>query len=328
MNYEIVRNAVYGLAVGDALGVPVEFLYRNQVRKINIKKMEGSDTGFSAKYTSYWADKVPKGSYSDDTAMVLATMDAYSNEKLKYSDIMENYIKWIEVGKYSSMDYPFGVGNCCLRAINNYRKNKDVNKCGCTGFKENGNGALMRILPTCIFLLLCDVDDSKKIKILNKTTALTHAHPISLMADVIYFLFFRELVYGKSKEEAFDYIINYDYSKYFGNETIDVYKHILNKDSLKIKDIEEKANGYVVDTLEGVLFSIMKNKNYKNTVLCSINLGYDTDTIAAIAGSLAAVLYGFKDIPKSWIEDLRCKDYIDEMIDKYCKRLHITSKED
>ena len=92
---------------------------------------------------------------------------------------------------------------------------------------------------------------------------------------------------------------------------------MLNKDFLNLKDIEDNKNGYVVYTLEGVLFSIMNNDDFRSSVLCAINLGFDTDTVAAITGSLAGALYGYDSILKDWIKDLRNKEYLDELIDKF-----------
>jgi len=321
---KIVKEVLYGVAIGDALGVPVEFLYRDEVRKINIQNMEGTDSNF--KYGTRWGDMTPKGSWSDDTAMTLASVDALCETGYEPSTFMENYLFWLKDGKYSSLDYAFGLGGCCAKAINNYRFNKDAYNCGCTGERDNGNGALMRISPVCLALLNSNYDMDEKVKILDTLGGITHAHPISKLANFIYLLFMEKAIETKDKNIAFNYIINYDYEKYYDIETIDKYSDILNKKILKLKDIEEKRNGYVIDTLEGVIFSIMNNNNFRDSVLCSINLGYDTDTLAAITGSLAAILYGYENIPKEWINDLKNKDYLDEMIDRFSNKYCVLKK--
>ena len=311
----IVKSVLYGVAIGDALGVPVEFMHRDEVRKVNLQEMEGSDTNFD--YRTRWGDITPKGCWSDDTAMTLASVDALCGSGYDPKTFMDNYVEWVSNGKYSSLDYAFGMGSCCLKAINNYHKTKDAYNCGCTGERENGNGSLMRISPVCLSLINSDYDMDEKVRLLNLLGGITHAHPISRLGDFIYLLFMEKLIETKDKNEAFKYIVNYDYEKYFDIETIIKYAHIINNNFLKIKDIDEKKNGYVVHTLEGVIFSIMKNNNFRDSVLCAINLGFDTDTLAAITGSLAGILYGYEDIPTSWINDLKNKDYLDEMIDKF-----------
>ena len=322
---ETIKNVIYGLAIGDAIGVPVEFLYRDDVRKVNIQKMEGVDTNFKYKEFSRWGDITPKGCYSDDTAMALASMDAYctdyKNDKELLKTTMENFITWWNTGKYSSLTYPFGLGSCCNKSMEKYKKTKDVYNCGCTNIKDNGNGAMMRISPTCLDLYYSNISLDEKIRKLRASVSLTHAHPFNQMANVIYFLFFSKLIDTNDKYNAFNYIVNFDYSRYFDGDTIKVFDSILNEHFLDIVDIEEKTNGYVVDTLEGVLFSIMNNNNFKDSILCAVNLGYDTDTIAGITGTLAGALYGYENIPKDWVKDLRKKHYLDTMINKFYNKL-------
>ena len=175
----------------------------------------------------------------------------------------------------------------------------------------------MRISPVVLALINSDYSFDEKLFTLNTLGGVTHAHPISRLGDFIYYLFMNEIIKTKDKNKAFDYIINYDYEKYFDKKNVNVYRYMLNKDFLNLKDIEDNKNGYVVYTLEGVLFSIMNNNDFRSSALCSINLGFDTDTVAAITGSLAGALYGYDSIPKDWIKDLRNKEYLDELIDKF-----------
>ena len=59
-----------------------------------------------------------------------------------------------------------------------------------------------------------------------------------------------------------------------------------------------------MDTLEAALWCFYTTENYKNCVLKAVNLGGDTDTIAAVAGGLAGLFYGCggnKGIPEDWI---------------------------
>ena len=73
---------------------------------------------------------------------------------------------------------------------------------------------------------------------------------------------------------------------------------------------EIRSSGYVVDTLEAAVWCIFHTKTYKDAVLTAVNLGGDTDTIGAITGGLAGIIYGYKAIPQKWEEDLENKELL------------------
>ena len=66
----ITKKALLGQAVGDAFGVPVEFLSREEVRLLDLRDMAGADT--NPGFFSRWGNRIPKGSWSDDTSMTVA----------------------------------------------------------------------------------------------------------------------------------------------------------------------------------------------------------------------------------------------------------------
>jgi ADP-ribosylglycohydrolase len=94
------------------------------------------------------------------------------------------------------------------------------------------------------------------------------------------------------------------------------YKRIFdpNFEELTIDSI--KSTGYVVDTLEAALWCVLTTDNYRDCVLKAVNLGDDTDTVAAVAGGLAGALYGYAGIPKEWLDTLKRRDYIEEMCER------------
>ena len=94
------------------------------------------------------------------------------------------------------------------------------------------------------------------------------------------------------------------------------YHRIFAPDFDKLTTDDIKSTGYVVDTLEAALWCVLTTNNYRDCVLKAVNLGDDTDTVAAIAGGLAGALYGYDNIPVEWRNTLIRKDYIEEM----CKR--------
>ena len=77
-----------------------------------------------------------------------------------------------------------------------------------------------------------------------------------------------------------------------------------------------KSGGYVIHTLEAAIWCFKTTSNYKDCVLRAVNLGDDTDTVAAIAGGLAGALYGYESIPQEWRDTLIKRDYIEELCER------------
>ena len=93
-----------------------------------------------------------------------------------------------------------------------------------------------------------------------------------------------------------------------------IYRHWKDIDDYKeVTTNDIKSSGYVVDTLEAAIWCLLTTKNYRDCVLKAVNLGDDTDTVAAVAGSLAGALYGYDAIPQEWLNVLKRKNYIENM---------------
>ena len=174
----------------------------------------------------------------------------------------------------------------------------------------------MRILPLVYYFHYKGITDDKVIReMTDKVSGLTHGHNISKMACFMYVKYCLYLLDGMNKYEAYESIKKEDYSSY--GEAIDVYNRVLNNDIsiLKLEDIS--SSGYVVDTWEAVLWMLLNTNSYKQAIIGCINLGNDTDTIAAICGSLAGIIYGYNNIPHEWINGLIRLDYLIELIEKF-----------
>lgn len=305
-NRNIVIDSVLGFAIGDAFGVPVEFLERKYVKSLNLKQMI---TG---------THNVEKGSWSDDTSMIIATMDSIinNNGNIDFKDIMNNFIKLVDNGEFTSLGYAFDVGNTITKSLNKYRETNNELDSGCNDLMDNGNGSLMRILPISLYCILNNLSNEEIIEIINISSSLTHSHEISKLGCLIYTIYLKEIVNSKNKLNAFEVIINYDYSN-FSDDSLKVYNRLLNEDFLDITEDEIKSTGYIVDTLESVIYSINSSNNFKESIITSVNLGFDTDTIGALTGAVAGIIYGIGDVPDNWLNDLAKKDYLIEYSNKY-----------
>ena len=137
------------------------------------------------------------------------------------------------------------------------------------------------------------------------------------MSCFIYTEFIKFLLEKKDQDLALDEVKKINYSLYFSEEAIKAHEKILKHD-LKNKDFNEiVGSGYVVDTLECALYCILNTDSYEEAVKMAIQTGYDTDTIAAVTGSIAGIMYGYQKIPKNWLDKLKKKDYLVDLANKF-----------
>jgi ADP-ribosyl-[dinitrogen reductase] hydrolase len=82
------------------------------------------------------------------------------------------------------------------------------------------------------------------------------------------------------------------------------------------------SDGYVIDTLEASLWCLLNTNSYAQAVLKAVNLGFDTDTTAAVTGGLAGIYYGVENIPEDWINQIMRKNDIIDLANRFIKALN------
>ena len=315
------KNILFGVAVGDALGVPVEFMSREYLKENPVTGMRG-----------YGTHNQPPGTWSDDTSLTLALAYYYNagfRMTLDITDIARNFVDWKHNNKFTANGVVFDIGEQTKKAIDRLSSilegDKPIKEEHIMGSlydnraeMTNGNGSLMRILPYIVDKITADSIDFKDV---IKISALTHPHIRAAIACHIYLVFAQEL--GKlaeagttNKYMAYGSLISNYPKKYPNICELDEFKHFQDIINGDIKDLTEddiKSTGYVVDTLKASIWCILKNDNYRNTVLAAVNLGDDTDTTGAVTGGLAGLLYGYENIPKEWINELVNKESIEDI---------------
>ena len=274
-----LHDAILGLAIGDALGVPYEF--------------EKRGTFLCTEMVGYGTHNQPEGTWSDDTSMVLATLDSLkSNDgKIVPKDMFERFNYWLLYGDYTAHGEVFDAGIATCKALQTGKPQ--------TGEYDNGNGSLMRILP--LAFVPCTDDEIRAV------SAITHGHRISMDACVIYVHIAKRLLAGESICEI---IPTLQYDKPFDR--------LHRIDQLSTSEI--KSSGYVVDTLEAALWAVShksnnadKEKSFRNDLLDAVNLGQDTDTVGAVAGGLAGIIYGLDEV-SDWVETLQNREELERYL--------------
>ena len=312
-----ILDGILGFVIADALGVPIEFKSREELSINPLKEMIG-----------YGSHKVPEGTWSDDTSMMLATMDSIVNtNKIDYSDMMKRFCEWYVNSQYTATGVMFDIGISTRKALHKFDSGYNALDCGGKGEFDNGNGSLMRILPISFYSLYNNLNEEQEIQLLNNCSSLTHGHEISKLGCKIYTDYIKSLLKGKNKKEAFYEIMNKDYSKNYSKDSINKYKRLFSEgfETLNISQI--KSSGYVVDTLEASIWCVLNTDSYEEAVVKAINLGEDTDTVGAITGSIAGLIYGNEKIPERWSAKLKNKEYLMRLIEDYSKHLSSQTKD-
>lgn len=347
---DCIKNGIMGQIVGDALGLPVQFRSREERDIDPLTDMIGDG-----------AFELPAGSWSDDSSLILATMDGLIkslngdnnldfslnlngnndldptslNEIIDWEIIMRNFSNWLNHGDYTPYGFSFDIGGATRDGIYNYDDGWEPLECGGIGERDNGNGSLMRILPIAFFIYYLSKKysfiEEDKMTAVHNLSSLTHRHKRSQMCCGIYVNIALEFIdnYENNKGLDLEELISIGIKKskeyYYNNDSFKEELHHFDRVfSLNIQNLprdEIKSGGYCISSLEASIWCLLNNENYKDTLLTAVNLGYDTDTTACVVGGLAGIFYGYEDIPADWITQLAKLDYIENMIGKFSQSL-------
>ncbi len=314
MDKNVWEAGMMGLVVGDALGLPVQFKNRDDIRKNPVTKMIG-----------FGSFNLPEGSWSDDSSMALATLESIRRTgEIDLKDIMNNFMDWLFKGQFTPYGRAYDVGITCDYAISKYKLERDVSSCGKTGERANGNGGLMRIMPACLFAYEAEekgeYTEDEAIKMLHDVTALTHNHIRAHIATGIYYFMIKAILDEEGNiidrlQLGVDKAIRYYEKDENSLEELAYYKRLYAiKDFAEVSEEKIKSSGYVVDSLEAAVWCLITTNSFFECLLKAVNLGDDSDTVGAIVGGLAALHYGYDEIPKDWLDVIVKRDWIERLI--------------
>ena len=312
-NTNLWLNGIMGVVVGDALGRPVQFETRSEVARHPITGMRGLGTF-----------NLPEGSWTDDSSLTLALLESIGRlGKIDLDDVMENFMKWLYEGEFTPFGTAYDIGNGTRQAIGQYRNERNARKCGSDKEWNNGNGGLMRIMPACIYL--CEMEnrgelsDREAVEVIHSVGSLTHAHIRSNIAYGLYFFMVKHILKdGGSLQERMQNGINEGFAFYESYLSDQKELHFYDR----LRDLASFAalsssrigsSGYVVESLEAAVWSLITTDQFDHALLIAVNLGDDTDTVGAIAGGLAGLFYGYDEIPEEWLAVIKRREWIEEM---------------
>ncbi|HHW81628.1 MAG TPA: ADP-ribosylglycohydrolase family protein [Bacteroidales bacterium] len=308
-----VVDALLGVAIGDAVGVPYEFTSREEMQANPATDMIGHGT-----YNQ------PKGTWSDDSSLTLCLAESLvGGYNLK--DMSERFIKWMDEAYWTAHNQVFDIGITTSIAISRLRelidegnldelkRQKDYGN-----ERDNGNGSLMRIIPLLFHIKGKPIKE--QFNIVWEVSALTHRHIRAAMSCMIYLNLAEKLLEGIDKLDAYKEM-RVEIAELW--DAIDLsekerkhFDKVIQNDIRDTSIDDLKTGGYVIEVLESSIWFFLNKNSYKDTILSIINLGHDTDTSAAIAGGLAGLYYGRKGMPEKWVASLARLDDIVELANK------------
>lgn len=296
------RKGLLGLAVGDALGIPL-------VNKDRSELLSNPVTGM----ISGGEYDLPTGSWGLPTEITLAIKESLDKHGHLTKESIMNRLYDVSRGVYSIRKDVFTLGKITQRAVDRYRDGMDIDKCGIIDLNENGSGALLMMYPIAFYAYENKLQEKEIYELVKGVTELTHNHEINLIGCYIYTMYLVFLLRGKDKYASLSMLQCCDFS-FFKTEYLQLYYRIL-KTSLKEVNIDNiRTDGFIVYIVEVSLYVLLNSNNYTQSVLGAINLGGKTNIVSSLVGCMAAILYGEDDIPDSWVQQLRGKDILDKFM--------------
>lgn len=320
-------GGLYGLLIGDAMGVPYEFHPPSSLpplEQIDLHPPEGFDRAHRS---------VAAGTWSDDGAQALCLLASLRYcGKLDLNDLARRMIDWQNIG-YLAVDHDvFDIGVQTDKMLKlrqqqlaqgidlNELCRLDIDRSDHDPY-SNGNGSLMRVLPLVLWH-----NGTLEALVLqaHQQSWLTHPHPRSQVCCALYCLWAKAIIEDiadcDDSQEAHDGITGHtaDYQRAWQlalEQLKAIYQRLnlinyLDELTYHIQpdDREAKAtgSGYVVDSLRSALWA-QQFEGYEAIIKAAIGLGHDTDTTACIAGGIAGLRFGLEGIPIEWQHGLRGK---------------------
>jgi ADP-ribosyl-[dinitrogen reductase] hydrolase len=285
------QGCLLGLAIGDALGAPVEFSLPGTFEPVNGYRAGG-------------VFDLEAGQWTDDSSMALCLAESLLEHRdLDLADQLERYWRWYRHGENSSNGRCFDIGNGTRSALERWRRDGEVEA---GGPESLGNGALMRLAPVPIFWQHNPALAGVKAALSARTT---HGHPLALASAAWFGELLARALEGGSRDEL---LAPWWEGSAAGDR--DGELKAIAHGSWRHSEIE--ASGHALRSLEAALWAFGSTESFEDCVLAAVNLGDDADTVGAIAGQLAGAHYGLEGIPEPFINGLQQPERFIDLADR------------
>lgn len=291
-----VKGCLFGLAIGDAVGAPLEF------------KRPRTFTPISDMIGGGQFNLLP-GQWTDDTSMALCLAESLVECRgFNSIDQLSRYLRWFKEGYMSSTGNCFDIGATTLEGLRRFEKSGQPYRDIIEGYGTNGS--LMRLAPIPLFFS----NDPTMVPYMSRSNSMTTHNVLESVDACRYFgTLILGAIKGISKEEILSKNFSYD-KNYWVKEPLTMHIREVAEGSFKEKNpptIWSSSNA--AKSLEAALWAFYHSNSFKDGCLMAVNLGDDADTVGAIYGQLAGAFYGIQDIPTSWISKLWKRELIEDL---------------
>ena len=300
MSLDRYRGSILGLAVGDALGAPVEFK-----RPGSFEPVMGMSSG--------GAFGLRPGQWTDDTSLALCLAESLiETNGFDLIDQLDRYVRWYREGHLSSTGACFDIGNTTEMALTRYEATKDPYS-GPTDPSTAGNGSIMRLVSVPLAYAKDFATAVERSGESSKTThgALEAVDSCRYLGGLI-----AASVTGVEKTEFLSNRYSQQPGYWTENPLCEKVDAIADGSFKEKSPPEIKGSGYVIDCLEAALWAFYKTDSFGEGCLLAVNLGDDADTTGAVYGQLAGAYYGASGIPKDWLQDLTLGSLVQSFADR------------
>ena len=274
IEHDRIAGAFVGLAVGDALGAPVEFHRRGTFPKVT-------------EYSAGGKFNLPAGAWTDDTAMALCLAQSLIEKGcFNADDLLKRFSRWLEKGENTSTGVSVGVGQNTLRTLGDFWRNGTL-VAERLGNKNDGNGSLMRLSPVACHAFH---DLSSVRNLASAQSRTTHASEVADECCQFLGELLARIISGQSYHAAKANLHKSEWSYPLTS--------ILEADYKVVGESGIKSTGYVVETLQAAIWAVENSPSFNTAILKAVNLGDDADTIGAVTGQIAGAIHGYSQIPK------------------------------
>ena len=282
MDIDRARGVLFGVASGDALGRPVEFMPASEIRAEHgrLNEMIGHGT---------WNQ--PAGTITDDTEQALCiARSLVEQQRFDPEDIAERFVAWYDSN-------PFDIGRMTMKSLSRLKHGDEWDEAGQHVWENSpegqnaGNGSVMRCAP----LAVPYADDwDRLVEVSRQSSQITHADPRCTYGCAILNLTVAGLLDNADTplQDALDYL-----GTDAPAELVAALQPLARGDSPTALE----TSGYVVHSLQTALHDGLVTENAEDAIVTAVNRGGDTDTIGAIAGAVAGARFGASQLPDRWV---------------------------